>query len=212
MPNPPLVLRSPILTTNPTHSPFGKRKLTSPTVGAGQPNPSKITRTEDDRKLTQEQKVDRIFAKLFEWEPLIQKLETIGPVQKVSDRVDKVESEFEHIRKELVSANIIIQGAVEEEKESYKDLEGKVEKILEALNIGAVDYSNVRRLGKPSPGKNRGIQVKLVRQRDKVRILSAKKNLIGAAGFNKIYINPERTTIERTRDKKLRDAVRFLKS
>jgi hypothetical protein len=115
------------------------------------------------------------------------------------------------VKKELVASNIIIQGVKEGEKETYVDLEKQVEKVLGALKIGDIDYSSIRRLGRPTTGKARSIQVKLVRQKDKVRILVAKKNLKGLEGFNKIYINPELTNLEKEREKALREAGRDLK-
>ena len=60
-----------------------------------------------------------------------------------------------------------------------------MEKVFSALNIGDIDYGRIRRLWKPSEGKSRIIQVKLVREMDKVKILRAKKTLRELKEFDK---------------------------
>jgi hypothetical protein len=207
-------------TRTPPHTPnpfsFGKRKPSSP-ADTGKPQPSKVSITEEDRRLTQEQKLDRIFEKLFEWEPLIQKLESVGPVLEIIERVDKIDIELERMKKDQIAENIIIQGVEEGEREPYAELEKKVENIFGALNIGPIDCSYIKRVPlrngqKPKAGSGRNIQVKLVRQKDKVRILGAKKNLKRTEGFSNIYINPELTKLERAREATLRETARAWKT
>jgi len=207
-------LRSPVKVNTPdpatsTSTP-GKRKLTSPAAGSQQQQ--KITLTDEDRHLSLEQKLDRYFAKIFEWEPLIQKLEDLGPVQELIERVDNIDSDLERVKKDLIAANIIIRGAEEGENESYAQLAEKVEKVFKALDVGDIDWSSTRRLGKATPGKSRGIQVKLVRQKDKIRILGAKKKLAGDKDFGKVFINPELTKLELVKEVALRKKAKELKN
>jgi hypothetical protein len=95
-------------------------------------------------------------------------------------------------------------GVLEKKGESHEELEQEVEKVLSALDIGDIDYGRIRRQGRRQEGKSRIIQVKLVRETDKVKILKAKKTLRGHKDFAKVYINPELTPLQQQREGKLR--------
>jgi len=194
---------------SPPQSPFTvKRKPTSPLKRDESQNKVIITdRQDNSSKLTLEQKVELVFDKLVEWGPLIKKLEDINCVPEISVKLDQVDRDLERVKKELIASNVIIAGAAEAEKETYAELTQTVEKVLGALKIGEVDYSQVRRLGRPQTGKTRSIQVKLVRQKDKIRILQAKMNLKATKDMANIYINPELTQLEKAREVLLRETA-----
>jgi len=111
-----------------------KRKLNlTPTKEAER---SKVTVTDTDQLLSQEQKVDKILSKLLELE---KKWEESPVLLEVKVKVDKIDNELERLRKDQISNNIIIAGVPEEKQEKYEDLEKRVEKVLGALQIGDVD-------------------------------------------------------------------------
>jgi len=186
---------------------ISKRKPNSPLKRDDSQN--KAIRKEGDNspKLTLEQKVEIVFDKLVEWGPIIDKLQDIDSVREISVKVDKVDRDLERVKKELIAANVIIVGAAETENETYKELAQTVEKVLGALKIGDVDYSQIRRLGRPAAGKTRSIQVKLVRQKDKISILQAKKNLKADKDLAQVYINAELTQLEKARETLLRETA-----
>lgn len=92
------------------------------------------------------------------------------------------------------------------EQEKYTDLEKSVEKVLTALDIGNIDYRQVQRK------KNQTIQVKLVREKDRVRVLMAKKKLRNIQELKDVYINPELTFQETVKEQKLREAAKDWKT
>jgi hypothetical protein len=179
----------------PAPNPFAWKKKQSPT---------KV----DTPAATQsiEEKLDRIWAKL---EELDLKLEGLDSVRELSEKIEKVDLEVEHGKRVQIENNIIIVGLEEKEKEPYAELESKVMEVFKTLKIGDMDFSYIRRLpGKYTKGKPRGIQVKLMRHRDKIKILKSKKLLKGNEVYSKVYINPEQTRVERHQDSVLRETAK----
>ena len=182
----------------PAPNPFAFRKPKSPIK-------EKIPATTESL----EQKLDKIWAKL---EDVDRKLEGLDSVREINEKVEKLDLGLEQCKREQVSKNLIIVGLDDKEKETYAELERKVVDVFKTLNIGDVDYSNIRRLGKYTQDKRRSIQVKLMRQRDKVRILKAKKSLKSNEVYSKIYINPELTQVERNQQATLLEAAKKWKA
>ena len=146
-------------------------------------------------------------------QPVIKKLEELdlGAVKVIEEKVERLDGELEKVKREQIAANIILVGVLENKDETYSEMEQQVEKVFGTLNIGDVDYGRIRRLGKKSEGKSRAIQVKLVRELDKVKILRAKKTLRGSKDHGKVYINPELTPLQQQREMKLREAAKIWK-
>jgi len=180
-----------------------KRKPTSP--AKEEDRVTKLTIIDSDQVLSQEQKVDKILAKLLDLE---RRWEDSGALREVAMKVEKVDEELERLRKEQIAANVIIVGVPEKKQEKYQDLEQAVEKVLSALDLGNIDFSQIRRLGKADGTKNRSIQVKFVRQKDRVRVLLAKKKLREVQELKDIYINAELTQLDMVREQKLRETAR----
>jgi len=155
--------------------------------------------------------MDQIFAKLMELEPLIRKLEDLGTVKVIEEKVVRLDEQLEKVKREQVATNVIIVGVMETKDETFAELEQQVEKVFGALNIGDIDYGRIRRLGRPSENKPRIIQAKLVRELDKVKILRAKKTLRGIKDLENVYINPELTPLQQQREMKLREVAKTKK-
>ncbi len=148
---------------------------------------------ESDEILDLGRKVDKIFEMLMDLQPIIKKLEDFGVVKVLEEKVEKLGRNMEKVKREQIASNIVIVGVLEKKGESHEELEQEVEKMLSALDIGDINYGRIRRQGRRQEGKSKIIQVKLVRETDKVKILKAKKTLRGHKDFAKVYINPELT-------------------
>ena len=186
-----------------------KRKPTSPANEVDRRKKSNLTNPE--KALDQGEKVDKIFEMLTELQPNMRKLEDLGVIKEIEDKVERLDGELEKVKRELIASNVVIMGVLEKKEESHEELEQQVEKVFGALDIGDVDYGRIRRLGQPMEGKSRIIQVKLVRETDKVKIFKAKKTLKGNKEFEAVYINSEQTQIQQHCDKKLRKTAKFWK-
>jgi len=186
-----------------------KRKPTSAAKEVDRSKKSNITKPE--KALDQGQKVDKIFEMLTELQPIIKKLEDLGVIKEIEDKVERLDGELEKVKRELIASNVVIMGVLEKKEESHEQLEQQVEKVFGSLDIGDVDYGRIRRLGLPKEGKSRIIQVKLVRESDKVKILKANNTLKGKKDFAEVYINSEQTQLQEQHEKKLRKTAKFWK-
>ena len=136
--------------------------------------------------------------------PIIGNLDSIKQmVTTVQTDLIIVNDEMEMMRKRLLSRTLMIFGLEEAPKENYHTTEGKVDELAQKLGITDLDFENLRRVGRPVPGKNRPIEITLVRVRDKIKMLTAKTQLKNDPAMKKVYINPARTLKESQIHKKL---------
>ena len=126
--------------------------------------------------------------------------------------IQKLQSDVERLKKQLIRKSLIITGIEEKPNESYKDIDKEIEKLSSSLGLPTIDYDMTRRVGKPILGKSRPIELVLLRQRDKMLILSAKTKLRENAHSKNIYINSTRTETEQKKYKKLLEFAKQQKS
>ena len=126
--------------------------------------------------------------------------------------IKNLQIDVERLKKQVITKSLMITGMKEKPNESFKDTDKKIEELSKLLGLPTIDYDVARRVGKPITGKHRPIELVLVRQRDKMLILSAKAKLRGNADSKNIYINPTRTQAEQEKYKKLLEFAKQQKS
>ena len=131
-------------------------------------------------------------------------LQVINPQSKAIQELQ------EKLEKHTRINNIIVYGLEENEKENWVTREGHLLKLAEKLDLPKFDYDNCYRIGKKSTtqGHPRPLLVKLVRFREKMTILNARKKLKGT----KIFISEDKTPDERRREAALRTQGLKIKS
>ena len=126
--------------------------------------------------------------------------------------IQKLQFDVERLKKQLLSKSLMVYGIQEKPNETYKDIDKEVGRLSTLLGLRNIDYDIARRVGKPVKGKSRPIELILVRQRDKMEILSAKTKLGGNPDAKNIYISTARTQAEQKRYKKLLEFAQNKKS
>ena len=135
---------------------------------------------------------------------LDEKLKPITDIMtNVRTQVDEIYTELEGIRKQLLNKTLIVFGIPEIANEKFDDTEAAIQDLAKVMGISDLDIDNARRIGRPIGGKNRPIEVALVRQKDKYAILTAKSQLRNDPNMKNVYINPARTKLESRNFKKL---------
>ena len=108
----------------------------------------------------------------------------------------------------MLSKILIIQGIAEEPDEGPKEIHTKIEQLAVQLGLSKLDYDNARRVGWPTAGRTRAIELTLLRQKDKMEILAAKSKVNNDETTRKVYINPARTQMENRHRRKLMEFAR----
>jgi len=185
-------------------------------------NPSKRTRCEEDtmdrtsyeawKNLSEEERQYRMFMNIEELK--ISNRTREQETQNLNSRMMALEKENEMLKREILSSSIRIIGMKEEENESFKKTEEKVEKLFTDLGLAQLsgkDCKEIKRIGQKSE-KPRPIIVNFIRKNDKIECLKATKKLMGKQEYRTTYINPEKTKMQIGIDKKLRDTAKGWKN
>ena len=122
---------------------------------------------------------------------------------KIKTEIVQVKNELERMKRQILSKTLIIQGIKEKPHETFKDIHEELENLAGLLGISKLDYDNARGMGRPMAGRTRSIELTLLRQRDKMEILGAKKKLKDSEATKNVYINSALTSMELRHHKKL---------
>ena len=126
--------------------------------------------------------------------------------------VTEIQDDLELLRKRTLAKTVIIHGIKEQPNEKYGELDREIKELQQKLELKSLDYDNVRSMGPRVLGRNRPIELTLVRKVDKFAILFTKKKLKDQVSSRSIYINSARTQKEQAKYIKLLEYARSLKA
>lgn len=131
-------------------------------------------------------KLDQILEKLTKLDEMEENLKEIKKnfheisnltmkIPQIEGNVKELKSKVEWMEKELKAKNIIINGAVEQDRESRDQTEAKVYSIFGEMKLENIEIESAFRLGKKTQNNTRPILVKLLRLRDKHLVFAHKR-------------------------------------
>lgn len=124
-------------------------------------------------------------------------------ILKSKQELEDLFEKLDHIENQLRRSNLLIDGIDEEKGETISGLEMKIQQMLSnnlGLDSSTIEMERVHRIGQFHEGrKPRKIVVKLLRLKDRQRILSSTKKLKGT----NIYINEDFSDLVQQRRREL---------
>ena len=138
-------------------------------------------------------------------------LEALQELKKTKDEVTTMKTEMEAMWKRALSKTVVIPGIPDVPEETMEQTELKVRDIVHKLGVQHLDVDIARRMGRFEDGKIRPVELTLVRQKQKIQIMTAKSKLKENEGTRRIYISEARTPAENRKFFKLLDHARKLK-
>ena len=141
---------------------------------------------------------------------LQQVLEALQEMKKTKDEVATVKTEMEIMCKRALAKSVVLTGIPDVPDETMEQTERKVRDVVNVLGVQHLDVDIARRMGRFKEGKNRPVELTLVRQKQK--IMTAKSKLKENDGMRGIYICEARTPTENRKFFKLLDHAQKLKA
>ena len=119
--------------------------------------------------------------------------DSIKEVKIVRQEMVKVKAVQERMWKKMLSNTVIIHGMKDSEKETTEGISLKVSAMAQKIGASHLDIDMIRRMGKFKPGKNRLLEVTVVRHRQKLQLMKAKAKLKEKQDTKEIFINEAMT-------------------
>ena len=107
-----------------------------------------------------------------------------------------VQTSVEILNKQLLMKSVVIYGIRESPNEDMQATEQKVQELAKQIGLPNLDVDMIRRMGLPMKGRDRPIELTLLRQKDKLAIMNARYKLKDYDSTKNIYINAARTDLE----------------
>ena len=110
--------------------------------------------------------------------------------------ISSVQTSVEILKKQLLMKSVVIYGIGESPNEDTQTTEQKVQGVANQIGLPSLDVDMIRRMGLPRKGRNRPIELTLLRQKDKLLLMNARHKLKDIDSTKNIYINNARTDLE----------------